>query len=200
MARKAVKRSSATATKRRRQRGRDTPKRGNAPQAESTTVSTRFDEQELPLLKQATGIKGWSLARLVRIGAYEKAANIVNAAGDSVQPVRALLGKVVHQLFSAQVRFLGDSGSELSEDDRDEVLDSFSNVTCESESLSEATFKDFLKIVRSFGADLAPLLEDEFRRSQATKFDLLTGLIDPTSASNPTASPSNPSEAKSEED
>ncbi len=147
---------------------------------DSTTLSTRFGEEELEVLKRAADAKGWSLSKLLRIGAYEKSVNVLNASlGDGRHYVRQILEEVVRQLFLA--RFVGipcqapsyeDGVFELSSEERKEVCipswkDNPGADVIVSE-LSVKTFRELLLAIRSFGSELAPFLEEEWQRSART--------------------------------
>jgi hypothetical protein len=167
--------------------------------AVSTTLSTRFDERELGLLRQAAEKKQWSLSQLIRVGAYEKAVNIVNANSPAAYPVRRLLAKVLTQLFEAKVMEL-DLCHPYAEP-RELVPSQYGNAFDETEVFASTLDKGALAslsiAIQSLGAELAPMLNEEFIRAFVDR-DTVGNLIDPTIGASqtpdgPTKRPSDPS-------
>src|SRR5437762_2313803 len=88
-----------------RKRSADKPK--SSPQsAGDTSLSTRFDENELVFLRSAANLKQWSLSQFIKQAALEKSVNILNASGERQLGVRSVLAQVVKQLLKATPEFL----------------------------------------------------------------------------------------------
>jgi hypothetical protein len=131
-----------------------------------TTLSTRFNERELNVLRKAAEAKKWSLARLLRLGAIEKAVHILNAAKPEMLAVRDLLTKVARQLRVPQTEeplFSGDGSGEGSGDGSGDG------------SGSGGADKLVMAIAR-LGAELAPMLTQELAALNVHGFD---NLMDP---------------------
>jgi uncharacterized protein (DUF1778 family) len=148
-----------------------------------TTLSTRFDEQEMALLRQAAEKKQWSLSQLLRAGAYEKAVNIINAQSTAVYPVRRLLSEVLTQLIHPRLMLCDDG------DDGDGFLEEFDPDRHQgapahllsSTSLGQGVAAQLAEAIRRLGAELAPMLLDECTRLVADQ-DSVGELIDPAVA------------------
>lgn len=151
-------------------------KEATRPTSDPTTLSTRFDAAEMDILRKAAELKGWSLSKLLRVGAYQKAAYILNSAGEAINPIRHLVSSVVGQLFNASLV----SNSDLAHEDM--VYEEMSIQGIEISSISETTFLDFVTSIKALGDELAPILEEERLRllAKTSKIaDLRTKLISP---------------------
>lgn len=154
----------------------------------STTLSARFEPDELAMLRQAAEKKGWSVSQLLKNGAYEKAVSIINAHNPAVGEVRVVLGKMMKQLFDAEVWVKVDKRSGESFDTpfnesiyslaiqpmEDEV-----NVELYATKLPQATINKVIRAIRLLGAEIVPLLEEELMRATPAPTGLDT-MIDPT--------------------
>ncbi len=163
----------------------------------STTLSTRFDEQELALLRQATEKKQWSLSQLIRVGAYEKAVNIVNANSPAAYPVRRLLAEVVQQLFEAKVMVSDNYGPEGPCEFEPEHFGVHPDCDVYATTLKVEDGLGLVEGMRKLGAELAPMFAEELRRVFFAG-EPAGGLIDPTvgasqTSDEPTERPSDPS-------
>lgn len=146
---------------------------------ETTTVGTRFSAGELELLQRAAALKQWSVAKLLRLGAIEKAAHIINASGDNSHPVRNVLSRVVQQLRSPMYRLFRE-GKEFSEAEYDHWYSGHDDLI-EMDTLTEQEVIELGELIRKVGAELAPMLAEECARADA-RHGGLRQLIDPTLA------------------
>lgn len=151
----------------------------------TTPISTRFDKDELGILRQAAEKKQWSLAQLVRVGAYEKAVNVINSTGHLVPAVRSLLGKVIEQLLEPKVVHKRPHSVAAARMD----FNTFEVDFCQSikyegslglSTLDEAALERLLRAIRGLGSELADLLSDEIARRKASDPRLVSEMIDPT--------------------
>lgn len=145
----------------------------------NTTLSTRFDEQELALLRQAAKRKQWSLSQLIRVGAYEKAVNIVNANSPAAFSVRRLLAQVVTQLFNARV-MVSAEGPWVEEPAvfQPSMFNISDDVKVYATTLESGELDQLSQAIHGLGAELAPMLNEEFIRAFADR--AVGKLIDPT--------------------
>ncbi len=91
----------------------------------TSTYSTRFDARQRELIEQAAEIKKWSPAKLIRESAISRAADIVNASGDSASWLRHLARLVAKQLVKPTLVFTDpvDAGVvEVEEIDLDKLM------------------------------------------------------------------------------
>jgi len=152
--------------------------------ASTTPISTRFDKEELEILKQAADKKQWSIAQLVRVGAYEKAVNVLNSTGHLMPAVRSLLGEVIEQLLEPKVVHSRPHSVGAARMD----FNTFGHDFCQSieyegslrlSALDEATLERFIKAIRGLGSELADLLSEEINRRGASDPCLMSEMIDP---------------------
>ena len=134
---------------------------------------------ELAALRQAAELKKWSLSRLIRVGAYEKAVNILNSNRAAAHSVRRLLADLLSQLFEAKVL----TSSVESPDSVDLFDPGTYGIPAETNVYATTADREsvvqLVKAIRSLGAELAPMFTEELRRVSVepeTEFDL----IDPT--------------------
>ena len=143
-----------------------------------TTVTTRFNDAELATLKRAVSTKEWSLAQLVRAGAYEKAVNIVNASGSASHAVRRLLSSILSQLLDAKIEIWGTNSQ--GDDVILECVERLDEAT--PTNLSRDEVDRLITVIRRLGAELAPLLAEERDRLHSDDDSRLADLIDPNSS------------------
>lgn len=153
-------------------------------QSDTTTVSTRFDESELRLLKDAAEKRRWSLAQFVRIAAKEKAANIVNSSGAAVVAVNQVLSAVVDQLISPNIHGLDRENTDSYGNPRIVSVEEVSEATgdrfdVEVVGLDHQRFGEFVLVVRRLGSELADLLNAAWEMSRGSDSYSLSALIDP---------------------
>jgi len=161
-----------------------------------TTLSTRFDDAELAKLKDAADAKQWSLSQLIRVGAYEKAANILNARSPAAYPVRRLLERVVKQLIQPEVMIRDELGTEsrISDIPEEILLDPY--CTCYATKLKDEDVLELIGIFRKFGAELETIFEDELMRLTANSDN--ASLLDPAISQSETPASRAPTSAPSE--
>lgn len=160
--------------------------RSEAGGGEFTTVSTRFDELELRLLREAAERRRWSLAQFVRVAAKEKAAHVLNSSGSALVGVHQVLRGIVHQFHDPEPLFLDEVGREVTLED----------VECQTGPLFQfrgspidhELFTDFILIIRRLGSELADLLEASYDHARDNATFSLKALIDPA---DPVLAPSN---------
>jgi len=153
--------------------------------AATTPISTRFEKAELEILKRAADKKQWSIAQLVRVGAYEKAVNILNATGHLVPAVRSILGQVIDQLVEPKVVHtrpysVGEARMDFNAFEHDFCQSIDYEGSLRLSSLDDAALERFLKAIRGLGSELADLLSDEINRRNASDPHLVSEMIDPT--------------------
>jgi uncharacterized protein (DUF1778 family) len=141
-------------------------------QTKPTTLSARFDEREMELLKRAAEKRQWSLSQLIRCGAFEKAANIVNATGPIAGTARDLVREVVSHLLRPRV-----------EDESNQPVGALlADTGWHVVPVSERQYQDLIVCIRTLGSELAAWFEEEAVRLKLPP--ALSSLIDPMS-SNP---------------
>lgn len=166
----------------------------------NTTLSTRFDDREMATLKQAADAKQWSLSRLIRAGAYEKAVNILNAQSMASYSVRRLLSELAEQLFNPKVMMSSghpdDPGQEF---DPYLLGDRFPpDVEIYSPPLNKETALKIVESMKKLGAELAPMFNEEIIRASAPNevFGGWHGLKDPSLQSADESQPAAPQPSK----
>jgi uncharacterized protein (DUF1778 family) len=87
---------------------------------ETTTISTRLTTQHRELIEKAAGIANVSPAKFIRQAAVDRAADVINADGDSVAALRRLAQLVVEQLQNPVLVEYWDSGAP---DDMDSTVE-----------------------------------------------------------------------------
>lgn len=145
-----------------------------------TTLSTRFTPAETEMLRKAAEAKGWSLSKLLRVGAYEKAVHILNLNGKNISSIRRVLADVVEQLF----------GAGLYATDGDASLGNVNHIDNEMlclnvgiAPLNDSTFVNLITAIQNVGEELAPVLVEEHQRfvTRNTRGgDLRSKLISPS--------------------
>ena len=113
----------------------------------TSTYSTRFDALQRELIEQAAELKQWSPAKLIRDSAISRAADIVNASGDSASWLRHLARLVAKQLVKPTLVFTDPIDAGVVEVDEID-LDKLMNDWC-----AYATNADFVLANRPSPAD-----------------------------------------------
>lgn len=143
----------------------------------ATTLSARFDEKELEVLKRAADLRQWSFAQLIRAGAYEKAVNIVNAATERSYPVRRLIARIIEQLIQPKlIAIFNDRGDEeLSLDERSRLVElwnhaqgydfgsGWDDLGCTT--LHRDHVEKLAVAIRALGSELGTIVVDELQRA-----------------------------------
>jgi len=179
-------------------------------QSPETPLTARFSAKEHETLRSAAETKGWSLAQLIRIGAYEKAVNILNATGEASYAVREVIGRVVKQLIAPELeceRFGGEmeplrvprlDDEAIKELGGDDTLGLGGVDGIAPTQLSPNDLEPLLLTMRALGAELAPMVEQEFVRLTLGDPSTLSKLIDPSTGNEqPLGDGQNPSPEQS---
>ena len=115
------------------------------------TYSTRFDARQRELIDQAAKLKQWSPAKLIREAAISRAADIVNASGNSSPTLQHLARLVAKQLVKPTLVFtdpIDAVGVEVDEVDLAKLMDDWS---------AYATNADFVLANRPSPDDLSQI-------------------------------------------
>ncbi|HRX85967.1 MAG TPA: hypothetical protein P5572_13190 [Phycisphaerae bacterium] len=141
-----------------------------------TTLTARFDQEELMMLRQAAEAKQWSLAQLIRVSVLEKSVNILNACGPAAHSVRRLLDRTVKQLFDARPLMAYEGTSEFEPDQ--EWQDQHSIWWMGATRLSRDDASKLASAMAKLGGELAPMLREEIDRILAP--EATEKLLDPS--------------------
>lgn len=151
-----------------------------------SSLSTRFDDKEMEVLKKAAEVKQWSVSQLIRAGAYEKAVNILNASGPGALSIRRLLGRVAEQLFDAHLQNFDYQADSYHRVPLERVFPGHAELEWAVSSLDPKSAADLVDALRKLGGELSILLSEEFARVQSSD-SLEVHLIDPLLPSASTA-------------
>lgn len=154
-------------------------KKNTSASSSGTTLSARFNDSELEILRRAAEIRQWSLAQLIQLGAYEKAVNIINASGEHQLAIRSVLAEVAMQLVRPEIKAIDLTDSPVEVD-----VDTFlpPDVHVDASVLGEMEESAFVRAVAGLGSEIAPLLRDELARARITNKaakNVLLDLIEP---------------------
>jgi uncharacterized protein (DUF1778 family) len=85
-----------------------TARKKKSDKADTTTVSTRFDDKQKELLEEAAKAADCTVAKFVRDAALQKAVAVVNASGPSEVRLRQLAEKLVNHIYAATAESISD--------------------------------------------------------------------------------------------
>ena len=132
-------------------------------------LSARFDQQEFEVLKRAAEKKQWSVAQLVRAGAYEKAVQIVNATGGARSGVETVVSRVVAQLQRPDYDCYDLTGETRDPETGEDIpfgdTEEYYKLRVVPRAVSPEDFFRFVRVIRALGPELADLLEEVYRKS-----------------------------------
>jgi hypothetical protein len=148
-----------------------------------TTLSARFDEDQLAVLKRAAGLKQWRLAQLIQIGAWEKAVNILNASGPGSYPVRKLVDELLGRVYEPEIRVSSGEWPDESDCRLDEVSpdESLPASVLFVPPVRDSMIDELTRVMKSLGPELADIVA-ELNRARKTSGELEAKLIDPSRA------------------
>lgn len=137
------------------------------------------------MLREAAEIRGWSVAQLIRIAAYEKAVQIVNSNSPAITAICNLVSELIKQLRKPRLLecsngvALAKGGGRLDPPmEFDQAKYDLGEKLVFASSLDAAKIRQLVDAIRRLGSEITPVIERELDRFDSA--DKCVGtLIDP---------------------